>query len=136
MALKASRGRSRSAVMRKVRRKDTEPEMRVRKCAHALGYRYRLHGKDLDGSPDLVFPKRQKVIFVHGCFWHHHEGCGRASIPTSDRAFWIAKFDRNKNRDAQAISALSLKGWASLVIWECETRNSDSLSRKVADFLS
>ena len=116
---------TRSAIMRAVRSKDTAPERVVRKTAHALGYRFRLHRRDLPGTPDLAFPGRRKVIFVHGCFWHRHAhpGCPRGrSTPASRRAYWKAKFARNVARDRRAKRALRADGWGVMVVWECQTR--------------
>jgi DNA mismatch endonuclease (patch repair protein) len=122
--------------MRRVRRKDTKPEMVVRQLVYSAGGRYRLHRKDLPGSPDLVFPGRRKVIFVHGCFWHRHEGCRFASSPKTRREFWEAKFSRNRERDHKALERLDELGWDSLVIWECETRVSEQLSEIIRNFLN
>lgn len=108
---------SRSELMSRVRSKDTKPELIVRKALHARGFRYRLHVKDLPGKPDLVFPSRKAVIFVHGCFWHGHEGCGR--MPKSRQEFWGPKIERNKERDREAIEALLEAQWRVLVVWEC-----------------
>ena len=126
---------SRSALMARVRGKDTKPEMVVRRVAHALGYRFRLHRRDLPGSPDLVFPNRRKVIFVHGCFWHRHPGCRRATTPKTRAEFWLAKFERNVERDVRKEIELMAAGWEVLVIWECETRDPDGISSKLRIFL-
>lgn len=126
---------ARSAMMAKVGGKDTKPEMVVRRHLHSNGYRYRLHARDLPGRPDIVFRKRRKAIFVHGCFWHRHEGCPRASIPRTRRAFWLDKFDRNKERDARNEEALSGMGWNVLVVWECETKNMEALSTRLSAFV-
>jgi DNA mismatch endonuclease (patch repair protein) len=125
----------RSALMSRVRAKDTKPEIIVRRSAHALGYRFRLHRRDLPGCPDLVFAARKKVIFVNGCFWHRHPGCRMASTPKTRAEFWSAKFSQNVRRDVHAISCLENSGWACLVIWERETRNSIALARHLRDFL-
>lgn len=123
--------------MSRVRSKDTKPELRVRRLVHGLGYRYRLHGRDLPGSPDLVFGPRRKVIFVHGCFWHRHEGCSRNRIPKSPerRAFWREKLDGNARRDRENQEALRRMGWRVLVIWECETSDLARLTSRVSAFL-
>ena len=121
--------------MGKIRSKDTKPEMVVRRLAHALGYRFRLHRKDLPGSPDLVFPGRHAVVFVHGCFWHRHEGCRLASTPKSNEAFWQAKFGRNVERDARKERELRALGWRVLVVWQCETRRTEVLAERLKDFL-
>lgn len=117
----------RSYLMSRVRGKNTTPELRVRKLAHALGYRFRLHRRDLPGKPDLVFPRLHKIIFVHGCFWHRHEGCRLATHSKSRTEFWEAKFERNVERDRRVRAELRALGWDVLVIWECETRESDTL---------
>ena len=129
--------RQRSERMSRVRSKDTKPELRVRRLVHGLGYRYRLHAKDLPGCPDLVFRPRRKVLFVHGCFWHRHEGCSRNRIPKSPerQEFWRDKLDRNARRDQVNQTALRKMGWAVLVIWECETKDVDRLTKEVRAFL-
>lgn len=126
---------ARSRLMSRVRGKDTAPEMVVRRLVHALGYRFRLHRKDLPGSPDLVFPGRRVVVFVHGCFWHRHEGCRLASTPKSNEAFWEAKFGRNVERDARKERELRALGWRVLVVWQCETKDRDELTRQLTSFL-
>lgn len=100
----------RSAIMSRVRSKDMKPEMAVRRLTHGMGYRYRLHRRDLPGTPDLVFPSRRKVVFVHGCFWHSHPGCRRAMLPKSNRDFWQAKLQRNAERDAEQLQRLADQG--------------------------
>lgn len=125
----------RSALMARVRGKDTRPELIVRKSAHALGFRFRLHRKDLPGRPDLVFPRLRKAIFVHGCFWHRHSGCSKASMPKTRVDFWRSKFDANVARDARSIAALRTMGWSVCVIWECETSDRRVIARKVRAFL-
>jgi DNA mismatch endonuclease (patch repair protein) len=124
----------RSQNMRRIRSAGMKPEMTVRKLAHALGYRYRLHVKDLPGKPDLVFTKRRKVIFVHGCFWHQHPGCREGRPPGSNSAYWGPKLARNAERDRTALLALAKAGWRVLVIWECETGDAD-LATRLRDFL-
>jgi DNA mismatch endonuclease (patch repair protein) len=119
----------RSSVMRAVRSRDTGPELRVRKAAHAIGLRFRLQRADLPGKPDLVFPAKRTVIFVHGCFWHGHS-CPRGDrIPQSNRAYWQAKISRNRARDRINIAALKKLGWTPRVIWECQTRDPALLAR-------
>lgn len=125
----------RSALMAKVRGKDTSPEMRVRRLVHSLGYRYRLHKRSLPGRPDLVFASKRKVIFVHGCFWHRHPGCPKASMPKSRVEYWREKFERNVERDEAAIAELQGSGWDVLVVWECETKDEGLLHTKLIDFL-
>ena len=123
--------------MSRIRSRDTKPEMRVRRLVHGLGYRYRLHSEDLPGRPDLVFRPRRKVIFVHGCFWHRHEGCSRNRTPKSPerRDFWREKLDGNAQRDRLNEAALRRLGWEILVIWECETKALDPLAERVRAFL-
>lgn len=121
----------RSANMAKVRGKNTKPEMAVRRAAHALGLRFRLHRRDLAGTPDLVFPKRKIALFVHGCFWHRHEGCSKSSMPKTRAAFWQAKFDRNMARDGRAAEVLQATGWTVATVWECETRDRAALIRQL-----
>ncbi|ATC65473.1 very short patch repair endonuclease [Nibricoccus aquaticus] len=111
--------KARSRLMASVRRKDTKPEMLLRRALHKLGYRYRINQRSLPGSPDLVFAKRRVVIFVHGCFWHDHSGCRFATKPKSQAAFWADKFRANKERDSRAYMALKSTGWKTLVVWEC-----------------
>lgn len=124
----------RSANMRAIRSKDMQPELNVRSLAHRLGYRFRLHRKDLPGKPDLVFASRRKVIFVHGCFWHSHN-CKAAHIPKSNQDYWVPKLERNKTRDGKNIEALQATGWQALVIWECETRDEGGLKKRLKTFL-
>jgi DNA mismatch endonuclease (patch repair protein) len=114
---KEKRGR----IMSRIKGKDTRPEMLVRKRLWAEGFRYRLHRRGLPGKPDLVFPKYRAVIFVHGCFWHAH-GCKRSAPPSTRKAFWNAKLQGNRERDARNIAALEEQGWRVLVIWECELK--------------
>lgn len=126
----------RSALMAKVRSKDTRPELTVRKAAHSLGYRFRLHRSDLPGTPDLVFPKHRLALFVHGCFWHQHPNCRRATMPATNTAKWADKFERNRSRDTRSKSELEALGWTVLVIWECETRSRDTLASQLAGAMS
>ena len=121
--------------MARIHGKNTKPELVVRRLAHALGYRFRLHRKDLPGSPDLVFPTRRKVVFVHGCFWHRHPGCKKASTPTTRRSFWETKFDQNVERDVRKEVQLMAAGWEVLVIWECETRDAEAVAARLREFL-
>lgn len=127
--------KQRSEVMAKVRSKNTRPEMVVRRLVHGLGYRYRLHRKDLPGTPDLVFPGRSKVIFVHGCFWHRHADCPLARLPKSRQEFWVPKLAGNADRDAKQIQALRRLGWSVMTIWECEVRDLGKLERRIRRFL-
>ena len=111
----------RSEIMARVRSGDTGPEMAVRRLVHSMGYRYRLHRKDLPGSPDLAFPRLQKVIFVHGCFWHQHH-CKRGDRkPSTHTDYWLPKLRRNVERDRRAVRQLKKLGWTALVVWECQT---------------
>jgi len=126
----------RSSLMKKVRQRDTRPEIVVRRTAHTLGYRFRLHRRDLPGSPDLVFPRHTVAVFVHGCFWHRHPGCRYASTPKNNSEFWNDKFRRNVERDARKESELRDLGWRVLVIWECETRDPEGLGRRLSASLS
>ena len=121
--------------MRSVRSKDTKPELTVCRMVWAAGWRYRLHARDLPGKPDLVFRKQRKVIFIHGCFWHHHEGCKRATIPQTWTSFWTGKFAYNRQRDAANIRALNQTDWRALVVWECELKDVQRLAERVQRFL-
>lgn len=125
----------RSAQMALVKGKDTKPEMVVRRLAHRIGYRYRLHARDLPGHPDLTFRSRRKVIFVHGCFWHRHPGCKATRTPKSRVDFWKSKFRDNVRRDSAAREALEKAGWQILVIWECELRDLPQLEDQLRKFL-
>ncbi|MFD1331105.1 very short patch repair endonuclease [Methylopila musalis] len=118
----------RSAVMARIKGKNTGPEVRVRKVAHAMGLRFRLNRTDLPGKPDLVFPKFRVALFVHGCFWHQHDGCRRASMPKSKTEYWGPKLRRNVERDALVAPALELLDWRAVIIWECETHDSEGLA--------
>lgn len=126
---------ARGRLMARIKSKDTKPELAVRKLVFAMGFRYRLHSRKLPGNPDLVFPRRKKVIFVNGCFWHHHSGCRLASTPTSHEDYWLPKFARTVERDQQSILDLAKLGWSSLTVWECELKDVDTLSQKVKTFL-
>jgi DNA mismatch endonuclease, patch repair protein len=128
----------RSRNMASIRSKDMKPELAVRKLAHALGFRFRLHRTDLPGKPDLVFPKLKAVIFVHGCFWHQHEDprCLDGRAPKSNLGYWGPKLKRNLERDALSRAMLERQGWRSLVIWECETKNARALAAKILGFLN
>jgi len=125
----------RSRIMRAVKSRDTTPEMIVRRLVHSMGYRYRLHRKDLPGKPDLTFQSRRKVIFVHGCFWHGHE-CKRGTrVPKTNREYWEAKIARNRERDIQHYEELSLVGWDVFVIWECQLKETDFLRKMIDSYL-
>ncbi len=113
----------RSEIMSRIKGRNTMPELAVRRIAHGLGFRFRLHRRDLPGSPDLVFPRYRTVVFVHGCFWHRHDGCRYAYRPKSRIQFWTKKFEENVARDARNEAALHDLGWQVVVIWECETKD-------------
>jgi DNA mismatch endonuclease, patch repair protein len=126
----------RSANMRQIRSKDTGPEMVLRSLVHRLGYRFRLHRKDLPGKPDLVFPGRRKVIFLHGCFWHQHSGCREGRVPGTRREYWEPKLARNRERDAAALTALKSQGWSVFTVWECElAKDPKAAAQRLARFL-
>ena len=120
--------------MQAVRSKNTTVELLVRSTVHRLGFRFRLHRKDLPGTPDIVFPSRKSVIFVHGCFWHGHE-CSRGNLPSSNVDFWEAKIQRNRERDTRSEKQLRKEGWSALTVWECETRDEDNLVERICHFL-
>ena len=121
----------RSKTMRAVRSKNTKPELKVRSLVHAMGYRFRLHRKDLPGSPDLVFAGRRAVIFVHGCFWHGHTCKRGARQPKDNAEYWQTKIARNRDRDVRVEGELKAAGWRCLVLWECELRDLQNLSAKI-----
>lgn len=125
----------RSANMRAIRSKNMQPELAVRSLVHRMGYRFRLHRKDLPGKPDMVFASRRKVIFVHGCFWHSH-GCKLSHAPKSNLAYWGPKLERNQARDQQHLEALAAAGWQTLVIWECVVKDSKTVEARVRKFLA
>ena len=125
----------RSQIMSRIKSKDTSPEMIVRRLIHAMGYRYRVHRNDLPGRPDIVFKRRGKIIFVHGCFWHLHEGCSLNRRPKSRENYWNAKLERNKERDKENKIRLEKSGWEVLVIWECETADLHELKIRIKSFL-
>ncbi len=124
----------RRRIMQAVRGKDTGPEWTVRRLLHGLGYRYRLHRKDLPGKPDLVFPDRKKAIFVHGCFWHAH-GCRYGQPPKSRLDYWLPKLEQNKKRDAEKRAQLEALGWKVLTVWQCEIRDIEALTTALRAFL-
>ena len=125
---------SRSALMGRIRGKNTEPEFIVRRLLHGMGYRFRLHRKDLPGTPDIVLPGRGKAIFVHGCFWHGH-GCKIGRAPKSRLEYWLPKLAENKRRDDLKRAALEALGWRVLTVWQCETRNPQRLATSLKEFL-
>jgi DNA mismatch endonuclease (patch repair protein) len=125
----------RSRIMRAVKSRDTSPELTVRRLLHAMGYRFRLHRSDLPGNPDIVLPGRQKVLFVHGCFWHGHK-CPRGDrVPNTNRDYWIRKIARNRERDVAARVALEKSAWQVGVVWECEIKDRGSVERQLRRFL-
>lgn len=125
--------KQRSWLMAQVRSKDTSVELKVRRAAHSLGLRFRLHRSDLPGTPDLVFPKHRLVVFVHGCFWHRHAGCRRASLPKTRVEFWKKKFENNVKRDRRVSEELTQGGWRVEIIWECEVEKKEFLTRRLLD---
>lgn len=134
--MKITPSKERSAIMRAVRSKDTKPEIAVRRTVHSLGYRYRLHRKDLPGCPDLTFTSKRKVIFVNGCFWHHHD-CPRGDRnPKSNSTYWRKKIATNVQRDRKNLLELDSMGRDSMVVWECEIGDLHALHTKLSHFLS
>lgn len=125
----------RSQIMSRIGGKNTKPEIIVRKLLHSLGYRFRLHRKDLPGKPDIILPRWKAVIFVHGCFWHGHKGCKRAGRPQTHADFWKNKIEGNMKRDAANIEQLVKLGYRCLVIWQCETKEIEILREKLTAFL-
>ena len=125
----------RSWNMSRIRSRDTRPELVVRSMLHRLGYRFRLQRRDLPGSPDIVLPKYTTVIFVHGCYWHRHQGCRFAYTPKSRKDFWLAKFEQNVSRDKRVQEQLEAAGWRVIVIWECETKDIESLALRIGRLL-
>jgi DNA mismatch endonuclease, patch repair protein len=111
--------------MRGIRARNTRPEMRLRSALHRLGFRFRLHARELPGKPDLILRKHRAVVLVHGCFWHRHTGCRLASIPASNAEFWVEKFTRNVERDRQVMKMLVAAGWRVAIVWECGLRSKD-----------
>lgn len=124
----------RSWIMSHVKGKDSSPELLVRKIVHKMGYRFRLHSNKLPGKPDIVLPKHRKVIFVHGCFWHGHEGCSRSKRPSSNIEFWENKITRTIQRDNHVIEELRKMKWEVLIIWQCEISKVECLSNKLSEF--
>lgn len=126
----------RSRTMRAIKSKDSKPELLIRRLIYALGYRYRLHRKELPGCPDLVFSSRQKVIFIHGCFWHGHHCKRGARMPKENSDYWCNKIAKNVQRDKKHLSDLRHIGWDVLVLWECDLKDTDAVKRKVVRFLA
>ncbi len=125
----------RSRIMSQVKSKGMKPEMKVRRLLHGLGYRYRLHRSDLPGRPDLVFPSRRKVVFVNGCFWHYHRGCVHVRVPASNQDYWVAKLERNRDRDERNLELLEAGGWSVMTAWECELRDMETATERLVEFL-
>lgn len=123
------------ARMKRQRQRDTRPELIVRKVLHRLGMRYRTHNRELPGSPDIANRGRRWAVFVHGCYWHHHEGCPRATIPRNNRDFWIEKFEANRARDARKTAELERLGYEVIVVWECETKNNGALESRLRGYV-
>ncbi|MBQ1543077.1 MAG: DNA mismatch endonuclease Vsr [Caulobacteraceae bacterium] len=126
----------RSAVMRRVKGRDTSPELVVRRALWRLGARFRLHRRDLPGSPDVVLPGRRLAIFVHGCFWHGHDCPRGARVPKANQDYWLAKIGRNRARDAAALAALGEAGWRAAVLWECELKDAAALETRLRALLA
>jgi DNA mismatch endonuclease, patch repair protein len=125
----------RSEIMSRVSGKNTKPEITVRSLLHNLGFRFRLHRKDLPGKPDITLPKYKKVIFVHGCFWHGHAGCSRAKRPSTNEEFWREKLDKNIERDKATVKALKELGWDVLTVWTCEVNDTNKLKTTLLLFV-
>lgn len=125
----------RRRIMQAVKSKNTAPELRVRRLLHAMGYRFRLHRKDLPGRPDIVLPKHRKVIFVHGCFWHAH-GCSKGKPPKSRLDYWLPKLEQNVKRDRTKTEQLESLGWTVLVVWQCETQDIEALVNRIQGFVN
>ena len=121
--------------MSRIRGRDTKPELLVRRIAHGLGFRFRLHRRDLPGCPDIVFPRYRAVILVHGCFWHRHPNCRFASSPKTRVEYWTKKFEGNVQRDRRNQLALTDLGWRTMVIWECETKDTKAVAARIESFL-
>ncbi len=126
---------TRSRMMSRIKSKGTKPEVLVRRLLHGLGYRYRLHRAGLPGRPDMVFPSRRKVVFVHGCFWHYHPECDQARIPDTNRDYWLPKLTRTRARDARNSLALREKGWDVMTVWECQLKDIEAVTKRLVDFL-
>lgn len=126
---------ARSANMANIKGKNTGPELRVRQTLHAMGHRFRLHRRDLAGSPDIVLPRYRTVVFVHGCYWHRHVGCARSTMPKTRRDFWQTKFAGTVERDRAQAERLAAAGWNVAVIWECETCNREALQSRLLEVL-
>ncbi len=121
----------RSRIMRSITKKNTRPELTVRRVLHAMGLRFRLHRHDLPGTPDVVLPRHRAAVLVHGCFWHQHAGCKHAKLPRARPEYWLPKLARNAERDVRAKDALKTAGWRVFVVWECETKDRQALARRL-----
>lgn len=130
----SANGRSRQMSL--VKSKNTGPELTVRKLVFSMGYRYRIHAAGLPGKPDLVFVRKKKTVFVHGCFWHRHKDCKKATTPASNTEYWLPKFAATVERDRQTLDSLHELGWKSLVVWECELKDIAALAKKLRAFLN
>ena len=126
----------RSSIMRKVKAKNTKPEIIVRNMVYSMGFRYRLNRRNLPGSPDLVFTGRKKAIFVHGCFWHQHQGCRHSTLPSARQEYWSTKLTANRVRDERTSALLMEMGWQVLIVWECELKDQDRVKGFLSDFLN
>ncbi len=127
---------TRSKLMARVRRKDTMPELIVRRLLHSMGYRFRLHRKDLPGKPDIVLPRHRAVVFCHGCFWHAHTACARGTPPATNTDWWVKKLERNVSRDRRNRNDLETSGWKVLVVWQCQLQDEAALRSILERFLS
>ncbi|MFC1677999.1 very short patch repair endonuclease, partial [Planctomycetota bacterium] len=125
----------RSWNMSRIRSKDTKPEIIVRSMLHKMGYRFRLHRKDLPGKPDITLPKYKTVIFVHGCFWHGHKGCKRSNVPKTNQDYWILKIQKNIQRDKYQRKQLKRLGWHVLILWECQIEKTRIIEKKIKNLL-
>jgi len=126
----------RSRNMSRVKGRDTKPELLVRSLIHRMGFRFSLHRKDLPGRPDIVLVRHRKLVFVHGCFWHGHAGCSRATVPSTNIHFWKKKISGNKTRDKSVTRRLGVMGWKVLVVWQCHTNNTQKLTTRLERFLA
>ena len=127
---------TRRRTMQAVKGQNTSLEITIRRLVHGMGFRYRLHRKDLPGNPDLVFPGRRKIMFAHGCFWHGHDCKRGARVPKTNRDYWTRKISRNRERDALNVKILEQQGWDVIVIWECQTKDQEALREQIKRFLS
>lgn len=126
----------RSEIMSRIGGKNTAPELRVRRVLHALGYRFRVHRDDLPGKPDIVLPRHQKIVLIHGCFWHGHPGCPREALPTTNTGFWEKKISGNKKRDQSVLRELRKLGWIVLILWQCQLKSVEAFTPRLLRFLS